>query len=137
MTENIFEQATRQNLRFDSPVHANLTTEQLWTLPLQTARANQTDLDGIGKLLLKALREQAEDSLITPANNAVRTTLELKLAVVKHIIEVRQAEAADKVAAASRDAEKARLKEILETKRADALGQLSVEEIEARLKALG
>jgi hypothetical protein len=139
MTEgvNVFLEATRRGLRFNAQNHLNLTTEQLWQLPLKTTRATESDLDGAGKIVKKLLREQDEDSIVESGANKAKAELELKLAVLVAIVEYKQAENAAKVAEASKQSEKARLKEILETKRADALGSLSVEEIEKRLAALG
>jgi hypothetical protein len=134
-TINIFELAARQKLRFDTPVHSNLSVEQLWDLPLQTTRGSQSDLDGAGKVLLKALREQTEESLVTPSNNAARTELELKLAIVKHIIDVKQGENAAKAAKQAAAGEAQQLESLLQTKKAAELQNLPTEEIEARLAA--
>lgn len=136
-TINIFELASRQKLRFDTPVNSALSVEQLWDLPLQSTRPNQSDLDGAGKVVLKALREQTEDSLVTPANNVVKATLQIKLDIIKAIIGTKQAENAAKTQAAANATEAAVLKEILTTKKAAKLGELSEDQIEARLRALG
>lgn len=134
---NIFLEATRQALRFDSPTGASYTTEQLWQLPLQTVRTTQSDLDGMGKVILRELRQQEEESLITPANNAPKKLLQLKLEVVKTIIETKQAENAAKVAEADRASQRIQLRQLLLEKHADELKNLTKEEIEARLKVLG
>jgi hypothetical protein len=136
-TVNVFEQATRLKLRFDASHHNGLSVEQLWDLPLQSTRINQSDLDGVGKVILRELRQQEEESLITPANNAPKTILQLKLDVVKAIISTRQAENAAKAAEATRAAEKATLRQLLQEKHAEELKGLTKDEIEARLKALG
>lgn len=136
-TLNIFELATRQKLRFDTPVHNALSVEQLWDLPLQSTRANQSDLDGAGKVILKALREQTEESLITPASNGPKNELQLKLEIVKSIIGTKQAENAAKVDAAKRETERIMLRQLLTEKHADELKGLTKTEIEARLSALG
>jgi hypothetical protein len=102
---NVFLEATRQKLRFEAQAHSNLSVEQLWDLPLQTTRVNQSDLDSVGKVILRELRQQEEESLITPANNAPKKTLQLKLEVVKAIIETKQAETAAKVESAARESE--------------------------------
>lgn len=132
-TVNIFEQCTRQQLRFDTPTHSGLSVEQLWTLPLQTTRANQSDLDGAGRVLVKALRELEDDSLVTPRNSTARAELELKLAVVKHIIDVRQEEGSAKAARAAAASEAQQLESLLATKKAAELQNLPTEEIEKRL----
>ena len=134
---NLFLEATRQALRFDSKAQVNLTTEQLWQLPLQSTRPNQGDLDSVGKILLRELREQEEESLITPANNAPKALAQLKLEVVKAIISHKQAENAAKVAELTRANEKAQLRQLLADKHAEEFKNMSKEEIEARLKELG
>lgn len=134
---NIFELAARQKLRFDGQNHLGLNVEQLWDLPLQTTRANGSDLDGVGKILLRMLRTQDEESLVTPANNAVKNLLNLKLEVVKHIIATKQTENAAKADEAARASQRAQLRELLAEKHAEELKGLTKEEIEARLVALG
>lgn len=136
-TINIFELASRQKLRFDTPAHNQLNVEQLWDLPLQSSRVNQSDLDGAGKVILKALREQTEESLITPANKGPKSELELKLEIIKSIISTKQAENAAKVDAAKRETERVMLRQLLTEKHADELKGLTKQEIEARLSALG
>lgn len=134
---NIFLEATRQALRFDGESKAGLTTEQLWQLPLTTSRTIQSSLDGIGKGIMRELREQGEESLVTPADNAPKKLLELKLAVVKAIIDTKQAENAAKVAEAAKATERAAIREYLLEKRAEEFKSLSKEALEARLKELG
>lgn len=134
---NVFLEATRQALRFESPTGASYTTEQLWQLPLQTTRTTQSDLDGVGKVLLRDLRQQEEESLITPANNAPKKVLQLKLEVVKAIIETKQAENAAKVAEADRASQRVQLRQLLAEKHAEEFKALPKEQIEARLKELG
>jgi hypothetical protein len=134
---NVFLAATRQKLRFEAQAHNNLSVEQLWDLPLQTTRTNQSDLDGVGKVILRELRQQEEESLITPANNAPKKELQLKLEVVKAIIETKQAENAAKVESAARESEKATLRQLLLEKHAEELKGMTKEQIEARLKVLG
>lgn len=136
-TVNIFEQATRQKLRFDTPAHTGLSVEQLWELPLTTIRANASSLDNAGKVILKALREQEEESLVTPAATGPKAELQLKLAVVKHIIDTKQAENAAKVAETERAQQRETIRALLTEKHADELKGLSKDELEARLKQLG
>lgn len=136
-TPNIFELATRQKLRFDTPHHTGLSVEQLWDMPLQSTRANASDLDGAGKVLLKELREQGEESLITPANNAPKVALQLKLDIVKAIIATKQAENSFRAQEAARAAERATLRQLLLEKHAEEMKGMTKEQIEERLRALG
>jgi hypothetical protein len=134
---NIFELATRQKLRFDAESLTGLTTEQLWDLPLQSNRTTTSTLDGVGKIILRALREQEEESLVTPANTGPKTLMQLKLEVVKSVIATKQAENAAKVDAAKRAQERDTLRQLLAEKHADELKGLTKEQIEAKLKELG
>jgi hypothetical protein len=130
---NIFEQATRQALRFASS-KGELSTEQLWDLPLQS-RAG-FDLDSIAKSVNAALKESAEESFVsvaTPAN----AILALKLEILKHIIGVKLAEQAEARNAAARAEQKRRLTEILGEKQDAALKDLSAEELQKRIAELG
>ena len=131
---NIFMEASRQALRFDGEAHSNLTTEQLWALPLQTTRGAQSSLDGVGKIIMRLLRENDEESLVK-TSNPINEQLKLKLEVVKAIIEYKQAENANKIGKAAAASEAQQLEAILETKKATELQNLPVEEIEKRLAA--
>lgn len=138
MEINVFLEATRKALRFDTPAHRGLTTEQLWDLPLQTTRPNQSDLEGAGKVVLKALREQEEDSIVSSGRpNTLKAELELKLAVLKAIVDYKQAENAAKAAEAARASERHALRTLLLEKHAEELKNMTKEQIEARLKELG
>lgn len=134
---NVFLEATRLGLRFETENHTNLTVEQLWQLPLTTTRSNQSSLDGAGKVVKKALREQEDDGIVTTGNNAVKAELELKLAVLVAIVDYKQAENKAKLEAVGKQSEKAQLQGILATKKAAALENLSEAEIEERLRKLG
>jgi hypothetical protein len=50
---NIFEQATRRAIRFES-AKGDLSVEQLWDLPLQSR--NQFDLDTVAKTVNRQLK---------------------------------------------------------------------------------
>lgn len=131
---NIFEKATRQKLRFAS-TRGELTIEQLWDIPLLAKNGNGFDLDTIAKSVNRELKEVAEESFVATANPA-RTTLELKLEILKHIISVKLDERSKAEKAESNRAERERLMEILQKKKDAQLEDLSVEEIQARLDAL-
>lgn len=137
MEINVFLEATRQALRFEAQVHKNLTTEQLWQLPLQTTRATESDLDGAGKIVKKALREQEEDSIVANGTNKAKAQLELKLAVLVAIVDYKKAENAAKVAEAARASERATIRDYLLEKRAEEFKGMSKETLEAHLKELG
>ena len=70
-------------------------------------------------------------------NNFKKFAHERALDILKHIIAVRQEENAQKRTEAERKAEKERLLSLLDKKRDEALGQLSEDDIKARLAELG
>lgn len=69
-------------------------------------------------------------------NNIRGAADELRLEILKHIRDVKQAEAKAVREASARRAEKERLLEIVAQKKQGQLAELSVEELEARIAAL-
>ena len=130
---NIFEQATRQALRFSSN-RGDLSTEQLWDLPLTSRQG--FDLDSVAKEVNQRLKSVTEESFVVKTTNPEKDSLELKLEVLKHIIAAKQAEADARRNAAERAAERQKLYDILAEKQDSALKDLSVEDIQKRLAEL-
>lgn len=85
----MFEQASRQAVRFDSP-KGQLTTEDLWSLPL-TSQTGKANLDDIARELYRQLTTESVSFVNEPS--APNALLQLKLDIVKHIINVRKNEA--------------------------------------------
>ncbi|MAT51417.1 MAG: hypothetical protein CMK32_09575 [Porticoccaceae bacterium] len=131
---DIFAKATKIKLRFDSSVGA-LAVEQLWDLPLTSER--KVNLDGLARAVNRELKETAEESFVQTKPDPRREQLSLQLEILKFIINFRLDENRKKTQAAQLETERERLKSILETKKAQALENLSVEEIEQRLASLG
>ena len=130
---NIFEQATRRAIRFES-VKGDLSVEQLWDLPLQSR--NQFDLDTIAKTVNRQLNDVTEESFVSVRENPAKETLSLKLELVKHIISVKLQEAEEARNRANKASEKEKLLRLLDEKQNEALRALTPEEIQERLKAL-
>lgn len=135
---NIFELATRQKLRFAS-AKGDLTTEQLWDLPLQNTsptRDVKVDLDTLARSINHELKAQAEESFVSTKANPLKAQLELKLEIVKHIIADKLAAAEKAKKASDNRAERERLMDVLKRKQDQELENLSPEEIQKRLEAL-
>ena len=130
---NIFEQATRRAIRFES-AKGDLSVEQLWDLPLQSR--NQFDLDTIAKAVNRQLNVVTEESFVSVRENPAKETLSLKLEIVKHIISVKLQEAEEARNRANKASEKEKLLRLLDEKQNEALRALTPEEIQERLKAL-
>jgi len=132
MSNNIF-QSLKQHLRYAS-IKGELTTEQLFELPLQSKSG--FDLDSVARGINTELKAAGEESFVTAANPA-RTALALKLDVVKEIIADRQADNEAKAAASANAERRELLKGILAEKQNEALKALTPEQIAEELKKLG
>lgn len=129
---NIFEQASRKALRFESTKGLQ-TVEDLWNLPLDSARGSS--LNSIAKAVNKVIKESEEETFVGTKSNAL-TEENLKLDILKHIIKVRQEENEKAVTASKVKKERERILEMIAVKKDQALAESSVEELEAKLKAL-
>ena len=129
---NIFEQATRQQLRFSS-VKGLLTTEDLWQLPLQSK--SSFDLDTVAKTVNSNLKATAEESFVTAVNQA-NSTLTLALDVVKHVIAVKLAENEKTRQSLDRAAERQKILGILADKKDASLKEMTTEQLAERLATL-
>jgi hypothetical protein len=123
---NIFEHATRQKLRFITS-KGLITVEDLWDLPLTDA-LGRANLDDLARHYHRALKDTAEESFVSPASGR-DDTLQSQFDVVKHVIDVKVAERDKARAAAERRKNKARILELIENKKDEALGQKSIEEL--------
>lgn len=127
---NMFETATRTKLRIDSTKGA-LSVEQLWDLPLTSAKG--VSLDGIGQNVQRELRDLTTDSLVDTTPSPRKAHLNLALGVIKHVIAAKQEDNTAKLTAKARADEKARLLEALDAKQGAKLADMSEEAINARL----
>ena len=129
---NMFEKATQQKLRFNS-VMGNLTVEDLWDLPLKTtsdARASLNNVAVVVNRLLKANKEELDFISDTPKADSI---LELKMDILKHIIQVKL-EAAEIAATRKANRERnAKIREIIDQKGDATLQRKSVKELEKML----
>lgn len=132
---SIFEKASRMALRFESP-KGDLTTEQLWTLPLTSEVQGKLSLDLVGRQVMQKLATTTASTFLESSPDTNRVADELRLEILKHIRDVKQTEAKAVREDSARRAEKERLLEIVAQKKQGQLAELSVEELEARIAAL-
>lgn len=130
---NLFLIASRLKTRFPSSI-GELRVEQLWDLPLTSAKA--ASLDDVGRRLLAELRTYSEESLIDNGRNAAKAATERSIEIVKTIIETKQAEAQAARQKTLNVAQKAKLLDALARKQDSALEQMSEAEIKAAIQAL-
>lgn len=133
-TTNIFEQAARAKLRFETSAGL-LSAEDLFDLPL-TSAVKKPNLDDIAKALHKKLRDEGDAvSFVTPAVKSTATD-ELRFEIVKHVIAVRIAERDAAAEAKARADKKQKLLELIDRKQNQQLEGQTLEELQAQLAAL-
>lgn len=130
----MFEQATRLKLRFDSP-QGMLSVEDLWDMPLTSIRSNQANLNNIAKGISRQLKTESEEDFVNPKSKA-NETLQLALDIVKHVIQVRQAEAEAARLRIERKEKKEKLLELIAKKQDQALEGKPLEELQEMVASL-
>lgn len=122
--------ATKCKLRFSA--NGQLSVEDLWDLPL-------SKLDEIAVATAHRLHERFQTFLAAPARNtsSEQRQDELRLEVLRLVIDIKQREAVARREASERRANREFLQQLLEKKKLDQMASLSVEDIELRLAALG
>lgn len=127
---DMFEKATKQKVRFDSPKGA-LSVEDVWDLRL-TARSGFS-LDMLAKQLNRDIKSQEEESFVVK-QNAASEALTLKFNIVKHIIDVKMAERDEAAKAAEKATQRQKILEVLDKKRDQSLEGKTEEELLAMLQ---
>lgn len=119
--------ATRKKYRF-STAKGNLTTEQLWDLPLES-------LDEIWQKINATIEDASRTSLLSVRSNK-NVELTEKAEVVKAIVEYKLAAAEKADKARQTKAEKERILNIIATKQEQELASMSIDELKKRLETL-
>ena len=122
--ENKFEYAVRNKLRF--PYKGMISVEDAWDLSV-------TELDSIFKVLNKQAKTTEEESLLTTKTKEDET-LSVQISIIKYIVAVKLAEKEAKEREKEIKAENQKIMSIIARKEDEALNNLSVEELKARLK---
>lgn len=131
--QNIFENATRNKLRFAS-IRGELSVEQLWDVPLRSR--DGFNLDNVARSANKALKEISEENFVETTKTPEHTRRETALETVKYVIEVKLAEEETAKTRAARKQEKEKLLAILAEKQDGKLSELSERELQKRIAAL-
>lgn len=125
--EKLFEIASRQKYRY--PYKGLITTEDLWDLSV-------SQLDTIFKTLNAQVKRTPEESLLAVKEEA-DPTLSNQIAILRHIVSVKQEEKKARESAAEVKAQKQKLMELIAQKQDESLASKSAEELQAMLSALG
>ena len=122
----MFKEASRLKLRFSTPIGL-LSTEDLWDLPLESK--TKVNLDSIAILLNRELKDTKDESFISKSR--ANPVLEMKLDIVKYIIEVKLQETSDKLQAKIKAEQRNKIDAIISKKEDESLESLSLEELKA------
>jgi hypothetical protein len=122
----MFEKASRMKLRFET-TRGNLTTEDLWDLPL-TSKSGFC-LDEVAKSLNRKIKDGEDESFVVEKSEE-DNTLNLMFSIVKHIIKVRLDEIKARKNAIEAKEKKRQIMDLIEEKKKDSLKNLSIEELE-------
>ena len=104
--DNMFVIATKNKFRF--PFKGMISVEDLWDLSLE-------NLDSVYKTLNSQIKRAQEESLLN-IKSKEDSVLEMKIKIIKYIVEYKQAEAAKRAAASENKAKRQRILEILAAK---------------------
>lgn len=126
MEKNLFEIATRNRYRFN--YKGVMTVEDLWSLRVE-------DLDAIFKMLNRQKKTADEDSLLA-TKSAEDQDLANKIDIVRYIVSVKLAEAAERVSAAEKKAQRDKIMEIVAKKKDKALEDMGIEDLMRKLEEL-
>lgn len=126
MELSIFEQANRNKTRF--AYKGSLSVEDLWDLSVQ-------ELDRIFKALNAKLKVCKEESLLGP-KGVENTELDIQVAIVRRIVEVKLAEAAANELEAEKKIKRQKILSILAEKQEGALASKSEEDLKKMLEEL-
>lgn len=126
MEKNLFEIATRNRYRFN--YKGVMTVEDLWSLGVE-------DLDAIFKMLNRQKKTADEDSLLA-TKSAEDQDLANKIDIVRYIVSVKLAEAAERVSAAEKKAQRDKIMEIVAKKKDKALEDMGIEDLMKKLEEL-
>lgn len=126
MEKNLFEIATRNRYRFN--YKGVMTVEDLWSLRVE-------DLDAIFKMLNRQKKTADEDSLLA-TKSAEDQDLANKIDIVRYIVSVKLAEAAERVSAAEKKAQRDKIMEIVAKKKNKALEDMGIDDLMKKLEEL-
>jgi hypothetical protein len=126
MEKNLFEIATRNRYRFN--YKGVMSVEDLWSLRVE-------DLDAIFKMLNRQKKTADEDSLLA-TKSAEDQDLANKIDIVRYIVSVKLAEAAERVSAAEKKAQRDKIMEIVAKKKDKALEDMGIEDLMKKLEEL-
>jgi len=129
----MYDIALRQKLRFESS-KGQLSLEMLWDVPLRSR--NGFDLDAVAQAANREVKAVSEESFVRTRRSPKQSVAELRLDIVKHVIEVKLAEEEKAEQRADRAKRREKLMDALERKQDAALEGMDEDAIKKELEAL-
>jgi ribonucleotide monophosphatase NagD (HAD superfamily) len=131
----MFEKGLKEKDRYPTAV-GDVTTEDLWGMPLTSRSANRANLDDTAKTLNRMLKDVEEESFVT-SPTVTNSQLRDKLEIVKYVIaaKIEEREATKRKAEVKEQKEK--IMEIISRKQNQELESKELGELTAMLDALG
>jgi len=133
--ETMFEQASRQKVRFDT-AKGGVTVEDLWDMPLITTKTDGVSLDNIAKDIFHKLKDSETDVSFVQRARKTDEALQLKFDIVKHVIDIRLKEAETAELAMVAKEKKQKLLSIIAQKEDEKLLGVSLEELKKMVETL-
>ena len=133
--KDLFSYATRNKLRFQS-TKGELTVEQLWDIPLRSKNGEHFDLNNVAQRANQSLKEIDAENFVETTRTPAHTLCEMRLEIVKYIIETKLGEEEAAKKRADNKTEKEKLLKILAEKQDGKLSELSEKELQKRIAAL-
>ncbi|VIF90828.1 Uncharacterised protein [Clostridioides difficile] len=124
--ENIFEIATRNKFRF--AFRGLISVEDLWDLKLE-------QLDEVYKTLTTDMKKANEESLLK-IKTKDQKEVELKIKIVKYIVELRLAEIENRNKEKKKKEQKQHILELINKKENQELENKSIEELKSMINSL-
>ena len=133
MKSNIFEQASRLNLDFQT-AESTLYVSDLWNLPL-LCYDGKTSLDALAKKYYRILRDTEITSFVVN-DPAVNILARLRFDILLHIIKVKKNEQFELIRQKEANARREKIMELIERKQNDALTAAYIDELRSVINAL-
>jgi len=132
---NIWKEAAKKKVRFICK-KGSLSAEDLFDLPLTTTVATRVSLNDIAIDIAKKLRDMDVITFVDEKPNPERKLLQLKLEIIKEVIEDKKLERDKAKALAEKKRKKELLMELIEKKKLEELSGKDTAELEKMLKEL-
>lgn len=132
--ENIFEQGTRKKLRFQT-TKGLISIEDLWGLPLESTTHDNFDLENVAAIV-DAKMETSGKKKFTKASTGPDATEALKMAIIMHIIDFKNAANAEEADRAAKKSKRDKIIGLMANKQDEKDAGKSMKQLQKELDEL-